>query len=125
MDQEQMNTQRLDPLGILAGGIAHDFNNILVGILGNTNLIQLDKKELNPFINEYLENIVNTVNRASDLTRQLLTFSKGGSPLIQAENIETIIHSSVKLVMSGSKSKCNINFEKKLPLVDVDPSQIQ
>ncbi len=72
--------QRVESLGLLAGGIAHDFNNLLGAILGNVNLVQLQTPRDAPG-RTCLDNIAKAVQRASDLTRQMLAYSgRGNSP---------------------------------------------
>lgn len=80
VEQELIKTEKLESLGILAGGIAHDFNNILAAILANLQLAKV-KYEKYEDIGKYLEDSIITTHRASDLTKQLLTFSKGGRRL--------------------------------------------
>jgi ABC-type uncharacterized transport system substrate-binding protein len=77
MEQEMIKAQKLESLGLLAGGIAHDFNNLLTGIVGN---ISLAKLIIDPMAKVYkrLDEAEKASMRAKDLTRQLLTFSKGG-----------------------------------------------
>ena len=67
--------QKMESIGNLAGGVAHDFNNILTTILGNTDLILSDLKE-DAYIYEDIVEIKKAGQRAAELTRQLLTFSR-------------------------------------------------
>lgn len=122
LEEERARADKLESIGLLAGGIAHDFNNILTGILGNLDLLKCEA--LNLAQEEFVNDIRNGVHRAIDLTKQLLTFSKGGKPIKRLENIQEIILSSEKLVMRGTKSKCEITIENNLPLVNVDKGQI-
>ena len=122
MDKELLKTQRLESISLLAGGIAHDFNNVLVGILGNINLMQME--ELSPNLDVYLCELEKAAFRAQDLASQLLTFSKGGSPIKKVESITDIIQESANIVLHGSKSKCIFNFKNDLPNVEVDFGQI-
>lgn len=124
-ESDKIQKQRLESVGTLAGGLAHDFNNILVGILGNLNLLQQNEQHLKSDSIEMIDDIAEATQRASDLTQQLLTFSKGGEPIRKAENIVQILQFCIKLVMSGSKSKCQIVSHKKMHLVNVDFGQIQ
>ncbi|QEE17167.1 PAS domain S-box protein [Promethearchaeum syntrophicum] len=125
LEFEKYQSQKLDSVGILAGGLAHDFNNILVGILGNVNLIQHSEENFSSEIGEMLEDISEATKKATALTRQLLTFSKGGEPIKKAQDIEKIIEFSMKLVMPGSKSICKFLPHDKVPPVNVDAGQIE
>jgi PAS domain S-box-containing protein len=122
-EADRLRASKIESIALLAGGIAHDFNNILVGILGNINLLQLTK-ELDQDITNSLRDIEKATLRASDLTKQLLTFSKGGAPLKKPESIRRIVEDSITFVMHGSKSKAITHFHDPLPAVDVDSGQI-
>jgi PAS domain S-box-containing protein len=124
-DIEKLRVQKLESIGILAGGLAHDFNNILMGILGNVNLLQDSKLKFDSETQEIIEDIITATKRATDITTQLLTFAKGGEPIKKAEKIRSLIEFSIKQVMSGSKSPCEIIEEEKIPPVLVDAGQIQ
>ncbi len=91
--------QRLDSVGHLAGGIAHDFNNYLTGILGNISLAL----EMPSAAAEALEDAREACFASRQLTRQLLTFSKGGDPVKQAGDLRPVIENSIKFSLSGSK----------------------
>ncbi len=124
-EEQKIRSQKLESLGTLAGGIAHDFNNILVGILGNLSLMKNAKKDLDEGFLELIEDLEYSVQNATNLTNQLLTFAKGGRPVKNFENIENIIRSSMKLVMSGSKSTCKLSIIGDVPKIFVDAGQIQ
>ncbi|MBK6943001.1 MAG: response regulator [Planctomycetes bacterium] len=92
-------SQKLDALATLAAGVAHDFNNFLMGIIGNANLMlesgQLDGESL-----ERLQQIIDVANRARDLVRQTMTFSRKEhlrrTPLAVAE----VVADAVKMLAS-------------------------
>ncbi|UYP47286.1 Sensor histidine kinase RcsC [Candidatus Lokiarchaeum ossiferum] len=123
MDGERLRAQKIESLALIAGGIAHDFNNLLVGILGNTNIIQTDKS-LSIEVQDSLKDIEKATLRASELTEQLLAFSKDGNIIKETKDITPIIEESISLVLRGSKSKCIINTQKNLPKVEVDSGQM-
>jgi len=75
IETQLQHAQRLDAIGKLAGGIAHDFNNILTVILGTTSLLQCQLADDESVVAE-LEHIRAAGERAANLTRQLLTFSR-------------------------------------------------
>ena len=120
---ERIKVEKLESIALLAGGIAHDFNNLLVGIMGNTSLLNLfrDDKEQ---IEEITHDIIEATKQAHGLTKQLLTFSKGGNPVKKEKYIIDIIQNSISMVMRGSKSKCHVSFEPHLPNVNVDEGQL-
>jgi PAS domain S-box-containing protein len=122
-EQELVKLEKLESLGILAGGLAHDFNNLLAIILGNVSLAQADT-ELTGQNVKRLADVEKAVMRAQDLTRQLLTFAKGGAPVKQASSIREIIEDSCRFSLSGSNVKCEFFFAGDLKPVEVDAGQI-
>lgn len=122
LESEKIRAQKIESLSLLAGGIAHDFNNLLVGILGNINLLQLESS--NPAQKDLLKDLENATLRASDLTKQLLTFSKGGTPIRKIQSLETILMESLKFIMRSSNLRYNVEIADNLPNVYVDASQI-
>ena len=68
-------SQKMEAIGLLTGGIAHDFNNILMVILGNVDALQ-EEQGLAPPLRAYLDQIGGAAQRAADLTRQLLAYSR-------------------------------------------------
>jgi PAS domain S-box-containing protein len=74
-EERLLQAQKMDAIGRLAGGIAHDFNNLLTIITGNSDLLLSDLDEHDPRHNDVLE-IHKAGKRATELTRQLLAFSR-------------------------------------------------
>ncbi len=89
--ENQLNhLQKMDAIGQLAGGIAHDFNNILTAIIGYGHLLQL-KTESDSKIRKYVDNIMFASERAADLTKNLLAFSRKQAFHPQAAELNGII----------------------------------
>ena len=99
MEQIQ-KTEKLESIGILAGGIAHDFNNLLSGIFGYVYLAQQTCEDIETA--EYLEKTLSIFDRAKSLTQQLLTFSRGGAPILRTGHLQKTIKDTVSFVLSGS-----------------------
>jgi len=123
MEEELVKAQKLESLGILAGGIAHDFNNLLASILGNISLAMLD---MQPSDGPYrqLEAAERASLRAQDLTRQLLTFSKGGAPVKRTTVITELIKEAAGFALRGSRVRHDFFFADELWLLDIDEGQI-
>jgi two-component system, cell cycle sensor histidine kinase and response regulator CckA len=124
MEQELLRTRHLESLGLLAGGIAHDFNNILAGISGNLQLARLRASasgEMAPFLGRIDE----VVQRAAGLSRQLLTFSKGGAPLKQVTDIAPLLRDIVCFTLSGTNVQPRFNLPPGLWPTSVDWSQLE
>ncbi len=87
--------QKLETLGTLASGIAHDFNNIIFAISGNLRLM-MDKMDNKRDAFEHLKNALKAVNRAENLVKQILTFSKNSEeefePVYVQDEIEEVLN---------------------------------
>ncbi len=90
MEEELIKAQKLESVGILAGGIAHDFNNLLSIVMGNISLARSHTEE-NSSVYKNLEVAEKASHRATTLTNQLLTFSKGGDPVKELSSVLEII----------------------------------
>ncbi|MGC2061769.1 MAG: response regulator, partial [Thermodesulfovibrionales bacterium] len=123
MESELVKVEKLESIGILAGGIAHDFNNILTAILGNISLIRMSA-DPNDKMYERLVEAEKATHRATDLTQQLLTFSKGGSPVKITTSIAAIIKESSSFVLRGSNVKCEIIMTDAIGPIEVDVGQM-
>jgi two-component system cell cycle sensor histidine kinase/response regulator CckA len=123
MKEELIRAEKLESMGILAGGIAHDFNNLMVGILGNISLIKSFIVQQNEAYG-IVEDIEKAAFRTRDLTRQLLTFSKGGYPVKKIASITEITKESARFALSGSKVKCQFSIPDDISAVNVDEGQI-
>lgn len=75
MQEQLIQSQKMDALGALAGGVAHDFNNILSAIMGYTQLTQ-DEIQDNDKAAQHLKKVLNACRRAADLISQILSFSR-------------------------------------------------
>lgn len=122
-EEELLKAQQLESIGLLAGGIAHDFNNILAAIQGNISLAKLYAAE-NGLIRRKLTDSEKSIDRARELTQQLLTFSIGGAPLKKISSIYTLLKESVRFYLSGSEIKCTFDIPSPLWLVEIDEGQI-
>lgn len=121
--KELLKMKKLESVGLLAGGIAHDFNNILTAILGNINLVSLDKC-LSDRAKELLVEAEKASFRAQGLTQQLLTFAKGGDPVKELSSLEKVIKDSADFILHGGTVACRYNFPSDLWLTDIDTGQI-
>jgi PAS domain S-box-containing protein len=123
IEEELHRAKKIESIGVLAGGIAHDFNNLLLGIIGNISLAQLDvDKDSKQYAR--LKATEKAALRARDLTQQLLTFSKGGAPILNPTDIKDLVKDSVDFALSGSPIGCNYDFAEGLMPVNVDGAQI-
>lgn len=122
-EAEIFKIKNLRSIGTLAGGIAHDFNNILTAIYGNISLALMETDENYPCY-DLLNESVKSINRATRLTNQLLTFSKGGDPVKNQVNLVKLIEETAKFDLSGSNVKPHFNFPENPLNVNADKSQM-
>ena len=124
IQEEFQRIERLESIGTLAAGIAHDFNNILTGIYGNIAIAEMDIPEGHRSL-KYIKQAQESMDRATKLTKQLLTFSKGGVPIKESVQLSEVIMEVVKFDLSGSNVKPIFDIEENLYSVEVDKGQIQ
>jgi signal transduction histidine kinase len=124
MEEEILKAKKLESVGTLAGGIAHDFNNLLQAILGS---ISLAKMHADPGdkIHKFLDTAEKVSMRASDITKQLITFAQGGAPVKRTMYIGEFITNTVHFFLSGSNVTAKLYVESDLTPVDVDEGQIR
>lgn len=122
-DQELFKSRKLESIGILAGGIAHDFNNLLTSLFGNIEMAKMvlstDEKAY-----KFLESAVRSVESATNLTKQLLTFAKGGDPIKETLSIGEVISETAQFSLHGSNTKLQIDIAQDLWPVEADKGQL-
>jgi signal transduction histidine kinase/ActR/RegA family two-component response regulator len=123
MAEEILRVQKLESIGLLAGGIAHDFNNLLTALLGNISLAKTYAASDGKVIAK-LEAAEKASYRARELTKQLLTFSRGGAPVKKVMNINELVRDSSMFSLRGANVRCNFMLPDDLWPVEVDPGQI-
>ncbi|HMA85326.1 MAG TPA: PAS domain S-box protein [Desulfosalsimonadaceae bacterium] len=121
--EEMLKIEKLESLGVLAGGIAHDFNNFLTGIMGNLSLLKLESAPESK-THQRLSEMEKAAQRATDLTQQLLTFSKGGEPVKELTNLESLIRESASFALRGSNVICEFHLDPSLKAAEIDTGQI-
>jgi len=124
LEDELLKAQKLESIGILAGGIAHDFNNILAVVMGNISLARTHIQEEGRASDRLLE-AEKACLRAKDLTKQLLTFSRGGEPVKKTIEIKSILQDAVSASMAGSEIECHISIADHLFSIAADEREIR
>jgi len=127
-DEERLRATKLESVGILAGGIAHDFNNILTAIFANIGLAKMlsakNSDTPDTAIAERLNAAERACLRARDLTKQLLTFAKGGAPVKNPASIGRFINETAGFALRGSNVRCDLHLPDDLWPVEVDEGQM-
>jgi two-component system, cell cycle sensor histidine kinase and response regulator CckA len=126
LEQQLRQAQKLDSIGQLAGGVAHDFNNVLTVILGYSEEIMNALHDSDP-IKEDIQEILNAGQRASSLTRQLLTFSRKQANKPELVNLNETISNLYKMLMRliGEDIEFDLDLAEELPLIMADVGQIE
>lgn len=123
IERDARNKERLESLGVLAGGIAHDFNNMLTALLGNLDLAR-SSLDHDGETASLLEEACKAAVQAQGLTRQLLTFSKGGAPVKQTASLAELVRDTVEFIRRGTATAVSYSFPPDLRPVEADPAQL-
>ncbi|MBN2443543.1 MAG: response regulator [Spirochaetales bacterium] len=126
MEEQLRQSEKMQAIGQLSGGIAHDFNNQLAGILTYAELIGSAVAE-DPVLSAYIRNMMSCINHSSNLTSQLLAFSRKGKYQSIDIDIHSIIMEIINILHHSIDKKINIEkkFLARSHFVSGDPSQIQ
>jgi PAS domain S-box-containing protein len=118
-------SQKMEAIGTLAGGVAHDFNNLLTGILGNISLMRSTLPPADPLL-ENLDAAETSARQAADLTKGLLTFSRGAMVLPVPTNLTAALDVALALLKQSLPATMEIvrDYGRTVWNVLVDQSQM-
>ncbi|MCK6439720.1 MAG: ATP-binding protein [Planctomycetes bacterium] len=124
-EEQLLQAQKMEAVGRLAGGVAHDFNNLLTAIMGFSEL-SLTDKTLPGHVRQYIEQVKVAGTRATDLTRQLLAFSRKQVLQPVTADLNAILRSTDKLLQRLIREDIDLVFvlAGELDPVYVDPGQM-
>lgn len=114
---------RLESLGVLAGGIAHDFNTLLTAVLGHLGLAAMDQRVV-AAAGDCISEAERGVRRAREITQRLLTFAKGGEPVLTEVHLPEIVSEAANYARHGSNVRLDFDYPPDLPPGKVDAGQI-
>ncbi|MGQ9636338.1 MAG: ATP-binding protein [Thermodesulfobacteriota bacterium] len=125
-EEQIRQLQKMEAIGRLAGGIAHDFNNLLTIIKGYSQLSLLELNESHP-LKHNLDEILKATERASNLTRQLLAFSRRQILEPKVLNLNLLIQDLNKMLhrILGEDIELFYSLASDLGKVKIDPGQIE
>ncbi|MBW2608111.1 MAG: PAS domain S-box protein, partial [Deltaproteobacteria bacterium] len=126
LEAQFQRAQKMEAVGTLAGGIAHDFNNLLQSILGYSQLLLFKKQREDPEFDK-LKEIEKATLRASELTLQLLTFSRKVESKLRPVNLNHQVEHVHKLLKRTIPKMIDIelHLEENLKITNADPAQIE
>ncbi|MEA1968261.1 MAG: transporter substrate-binding domain-containing protein [Thermodesulfobacteriota bacterium] len=126
LEKQMSQAMKMESVGLLAGGVAHDFNNVLTIINGRADLALMEIDESDPFYKDFTE-IRKAGDRAQNITRQLLAFSRKQifQPVII--DLNRLIADLDKMLCRfiGENIKIERSFQEDLPSIKADPGQIE
>jgi len=123
LEDEMIKSQKLESIGTLAGGLAHDYNNLLTTIMGSLEIIKMKMDKTNRIYSTVVK-AEQAALTARDLTRQLITFSRGGHPMSRIMSIKNILTETVRLALKGASTKVEWKIANDLPKVNIDENQM-
>jgi PAS domain S-box-containing protein len=126
LEEQLRQSQKMEAIGRLAGGIAHDFNNMLGGIRGAAEMLY--KRHRNDTHSEKLISIIlEAVERASSLTRQMLDFSRKGKKQSVPVDMHNLISGTAGILERSVDKKVRIttDFRAEDTVITGDPAQLQ
>jgi len=126
LENQLLQSQKLESIGTLAGGVAHNFNNLLLVILNSLQEIQ-ERLKQDPELEFNLELIRKSAEQAKELTQQLLSFSRKKSSQKRPVKINEVIKEIGKLLGKTIHKNIEIQteLEENLPLILGDPALLQ
>lgn len=127
LEAQLRHSQKMEAIGLLAGGVAHDFNNVLAVIRLNSEIALMGAGTLQPQVTHCLEQVNVAVDRATNLTRQLLAFGRKQVMQTKPANLNDVIANLTRMLVRiiGEHVKLECRFAEGLPLVQADTGMIE
>ena len=125
--QERLRqVQKLEALGAFAGGVAHEFNNYLSSILGHAELALMDDR-LPATVREEIGGIVTSSQRATELTRQVMVFSRRQVVSSRVVPVMPAVHEMARLLdrLTGDRITLSVHVSAHVRAVYIDPGQLE
>ncbi len=126
LEEQFVQSQKMQAIGQLAGGVAHDFNNLLTAMIGFCDLLLLRHKPGDPSFSDIMQ-IKQNANRAANLVRQLLAFSRQQTLRPRVQDIGDILTEVSHLLrrLIGANIELDVVHGQNLGLVRVDVGQME
>jgi PAS domain S-box-containing protein len=126
LEERLLQAQKMEAVGRLAGGIAHDFNNILTAILGYANLLAEELPDIKEAKDD-VEGIRSAAARASNLTRQLLAFSRRQPVSPRRVDLNSLVQDTERMLrrLLSENIALSLSLSSKKRVVMIDPIQVE
>ncbi|MCX7794749.1 MAG: ATP-binding protein, partial [Thermodesulfovibrionales bacterium] len=127
LQEQLLQAQKMESIGILASGVAHDFNNLLTASLGHIELL-LQFGGLDDNLKVKMKVIENSIRKAGNLVSKLLSFARKDQPTIAPVNMNQVVRDAVEMVEKVALKKkvdFNIEIDNSINLVNGDGNQLE
>jgi len=126
LEAQFLQAQKMESVGQLAGGVAHDFNNILAATMLELSFLQ-QNPNFDPETRESLKELMTEAQRAANLTRQLLVFSRRSVMEIKVLDLNELVANLLKMLgrLIGEHITLEFHRHDALPAVEADPGMVE
>jgi PAS domain S-box-containing protein len=127
LEQQLLQSQKMESVAVLAGGVAHEFNNLLTAITGYGQMLRENIPPDDELSQESVGNVLKAADRAAELTTSLLAFSRKQIIKPQPVQVDSIISHSRTLIQRviGDDIEFGVNFTDRTLLVKADMGQME
>jgi PAS domain S-box-containing protein len=127
LESKLRQAERLEAIGRLAGGVAHDFNNVLTAVLGYAQIVESDARAGRPANPEHVAEIRVAAERAAQMTRQLLGFSRPQLGEPRDIDVGVVLREMQRFFerITGAHSTLAVDAPVEPHVVRIDPGQLQ
>ncbi|HUI30696.1 MAG TPA: PAS domain S-box protein [Candidatus Acidoferrales bacterium] len=127
LEEQLIQSQKMESIGQLASGVAHDFNNLLGSIYGAVEIMRKKYADSDQNLKRYLDVLDSSAKRAAELTSQLLTFSRQHESDVKPVRLNDIVNDGIKILTRsiGKNIKIESALDPTLYTIEADPSQLE
>ena len=125
-EDQLRHAQKIDAMGRLAAGVAHDFNNLLTVIVGCSECLR-DEIDADDERQRLVDGILDAGDRATELTKQLLSFSRRAAVELQVLNVNTVVENTLTMLrrLIGEHIMIRLALSSEPAAVRADPGQLK